>query len=53
MGDYHKEHGRWTLTYPRSGETVEVHATLFSLELIEPNGMKSGPWPRMGFRHLF
>src|SRR6266496_2888832 len=35
IGDYRKEHGRWILIDRRSGSTAQLHATLFSLEIIE------------------
>ncbi len=47
IGDYRKEQGSWILIDRRSGQTSQLHATLFSLEIIDANGARSGPWRRM------
>jgi hypothetical protein len=46
IGDYSWDHGQWVLTNRHSGVIAQLHATLVSLEIIETNGSRSGPYYR-------
>jgi len=45
IGHYRKEHGRWIVDVG-DGKPGQVRATLFSLEFIEPDGRRGGPFHR-------
>jgi hypothetical protein len=47
IGDYQKQGGRWLVN--ASGQTTELRATLYSLEIIESNGARAGPFYRYPF----
>ena len=45
IGDYRKDNGRWVVD-AGDGKPVEVRATLLSLEFLEADGRRGGPFHR-------